>query len=103
MSSPEAVVSPDLSVADRLNAMRRLGHHGGCPSLFKMIRAFDRYGLELGGLFGLLQNRITDETALLYEWARDVRLEDARDRMFAGEKVTLPKGVPYCIPFCVAI
>ena len=39
------------------------------------------------------KNRITDETlALLYEWARDVRLEDARDRMFAGEKVNITEG-----------
>ena len=93
--SPEAVVSPDLSVADRLERHAASWSSRRVSILFQDDPGrFDRYSLELGGLFlDYSKNRITDETlALLYEWARDVRLEDARDRMFAGEKVNVTEG-----------
>ena len=52
---------------------------------------FNRFSMEACGLlFDYSKNRITEETrALLLDLARQQRVEDWRDRMFAGEKINI--------------
>jgi Glucose-6-phosphate isomerase len=52
---------------------------------------FDRFSMEACGLlFDYSKNRITEETrALLLDLARQQRVEEWRDRMFAGEKINI--------------
>ena len=57
---------------------------------------FARYSLTLGDrdlLLDYAKNRIDDETmSLLFDLARECRLESWRDRMFAGEPINVTEG-----------
>ncbi len=55
---------------------------------------FGRFSMEACGLlFDYSKNRITDETrALLLDLARQQRVEEWRDRMFAGEKINITEN-----------
>src|SRR4051812_33232874 len=55
---------------------------------------FQRFSLRLGDLLlDYSKNRITEETtALLCALAREARVEDLRDRMFAGQPINLTEG-----------
>ncbi|MGH7439687.1 MAG: glucose-6-phosphate isomerase, partial [Polyangiaceae bacterium] len=54
----------------------------------------ERMSIEVGELFAdYSKNRITDETLkLLWELARHAKVEDWRDKMFAGEKINGTEG-----------
>ncbi len=60
------------------------------------FRRFDNFHLELGDLLlDYSKNRITAETMkLLYALARATKVEEWRDKMFAGEKINNTEGRP---------
>jgi len=57
-------------------------------------RRFEKFSLELGDLLlDYSKNRVTEETMrLLFALARQSRVEEARDRMFRGEKINGTEG-----------
>lgn len=61
---------------------------------------FDKFSLKLDDLLlDYSKHRITEETVgLLMQLAREAKIENWRDRMFAGEKSISQKIVPFYIP-----
>src|SRR5690606_39138386 len=55
---------------------------------------FQKYSIQIDDLlFDYSKNRITDKTlALLFQLARDMNLEEMRERMFTGEKINFTEG-----------
>lgn len=57
-------------------------------------KRFEKFSLKFGDiLLDYSKHRITEETlALLYQLARDAKIEDWRDRMFSGEKINITEN-----------
>src|SRR5580700_3733035 len=57
-------------------------------------KRFERFSLQLGDvLLDYSKNRVTDETMkLLFALARQAKVEEWRDRMFAGDKINGTEG-----------
>jgi glucose-6-phosphate isomerase len=57
-------------------------------------KRFDKYSLKFADLlFDYSKNRITDETLpLLFQMAREAKIEESRDKMFAGEKINITEN-----------
>lgn len=57
-------------------------------------KRFEKFSLKLDDiLLDYSKHRITDETlALLYQLARDAKIENWRDRMFSGEKINITEN-----------
>ncbi len=55
---------------------------------------FEKFSLKLGDLlFDYSKHRITDETLpLLLQMAREAKIEQSRDKMFAGEKINITEN-----------
>lgn len=57
-------------------------------------KRFEKFSLKFGDiLLDYSKHRITEETlALLYQLARDAKIENWRDRMFSGEKINITEN-----------
>jgi len=57
-------------------------------------KRFDKFSLKFADiLFDYSKHRITDETLpLLFQLAREAKIENWRDKMFAGEKINITEN-----------